>query len=321
MIRVAFFGTPEAAVPSLRALLADESIDVVAAVTNPDRPSGRGYKLRPPPVKVAAREAGLPVWQPEKPREIVTQLRAAELDVCAIVAYGALLPPDVLAAGGRGFVNLHFSLLPRHRGAAPVAHALLNGDEETGVTCFLLNEGMDTGDVLTTWRTRIRPGETAGELTRRLAEEGAPALVEALKGLVTGTLPLRPQEHGRATYAPKIAPEDARIDWTRPAESVALAVRAFEPVPGAHTTFAGARLKVHRAKVVDGSGPAGVVVRVDADTRPDGSDAGGPVVACGTGALRLDVVQPAGKPRMGGLDFANGYRPEGQRLGTAGYGG
>lgn len=312
MPRIAFFGTPEAAVPSLEALTADGDTEVVAVVTNPDRPSGRGYKLRPPPVKLAALNADLPVWQPEKPRDVVEQLWSLRLDACAIVAYGALLPQEVLDAGGRGFVNLHFSLLPRYRGAAPVTHALLNGDDETGVTCFVLDTGMDTGDVLTMVRTSIRPEETAGDLTARLAELGAPALVKSVKGFVEGSLQAAPQDHDRATYAPKVAPEDAWINWSSSAERLALAVRAYQPVPGAHTTFAGERLKIHRARPVAGSGIPGAVVRVEV-----AAAGGGPVVACGVDALRLDVVQPAGKSRMGGLDFANGYHPEGQRLGDA----
>lgn len=326
--RVAFFGTPEPAVPSLRAFLDDPGFEVAAVVTNPDRPRGRGHRLAPPPVKVAASGAGVPVWQPPRPREIVDDLRALEVDACAIVAYGSILRPDVLAAGGRGFVNLHFSLLPAWRGAAPVPAALLAGDDVVGVSCFVLDEGMDTGPLLLTERTRVRTGETAGELTARLAQLGGPALVRAVAGFVDGTLVPQPQDDDRATYASKVAPHDAAIDWTADADTVERMVRAYNPVPGAHTTFQGARLKLHRVRPVrppssagglssaggassaDGSRP-GAVVRVD--RKRDGT--GGPVVACGEGAVRLDEVQPAGKPRMTGLDFVNGYRPEGAVLG------
>jgi methionyl-tRNA formyltransferase len=304
-VRIAFFGTPAPAVPALEALLAAEDVDVAAVVTNPDRPSGRGHKLQPPPVKVVAERAGVPVWQPAKPRERLDDLRGLEVDACAVVAYGSLLPVDVLAAGGRGFVNLHFSLLPAWRGAAPVQHSILHGDEATGVTCFVLEAGMDTGPVLARKQTPIRPGETAGELMERLADLGAPLLVRAVRGLVDGSVVPEPQDHTRATLAPKIAPDDARIDWTAPAEKIERAVRAFNPVPGAHTTFRGARLKVHRARPVAGGGEPGAVIRAD--------DAG-PVVACGRGALRLDEVQPAGKPRLAGPDFLNGYRPVGETL-------
>lgn len=304
-MRIAFFGTPAPAVPALRAFVAAPDVTVAAVVTNPDRPAGRGYTLRPPPVKEAAQEAGLPVWQPEKPREILDDLAGLGVDACAVVAYGSLLPVDVLAAGGAGFVNLHFSLLPAWRGAAPVAHAILHGDTETGVTCFVLEAGMDTGPVLGSARTAIREGETAGELTARLSEVGAPLLVEAVRGLVDGSITPVAQDHEQATYAAKIAPDDARLDWTADAAALAGAVRAFNPVPGAHTTFDGQRLKVHRAAPVPGSGAPGLVLA--------GED--GPAVACGRGALRLDEVQPAGKPRMTGMDFANGYRPVGRRLG------
>jgi methionyl-tRNA formyltransferase len=306
-VRIAFLGTPEPAVPSLNALHAADDVDIAAVITNPDRPSGRGHKLAPPPVKVAALEAGLEVWQPVKPREVLDDLLALEVDACAVVAYGALLPRDVLDAGGRGFVNLHFSLLPAWRGAAPVQHSIRAGDDRTGVTCFVLEEGMDTGPVLTSAATPISADETAGELVARLAVLGAPLLVQALRGLVDGSLTPVEQDHDRATLAPKITPDDARIDWSADAEVVTRAVRAFNPVPGAHTTLRGQRLKVHRVRPVAGAGAPGQVV---------GVDEAGPVVACGRGAVRLVEVQPAGKPRMEGPAFANGYRPGGEVLGA-----
>lgn len=306
-MRVAFFGTPAPAVPALEALLADPRIDVPVVVTNPDRPRGRGYELAPPPVKVAAREAGVEVLQPVRAADVTRTLDALQLDVCAVVAYGQILPASLLAVPAHGFVNLHFSVLPAWRGAAPVPAAILHGDRETGVTCFVLDAGMDTGPVLATRTTRIGPAETSGELTARLAELGAPLLVDAVVGLVDGTLRARPQDDARATYAPKIAPADARIDWSLPAEQIQLAVRAYNPVPGAHTTFRDARLKVHRAQVIRGDGVPGTVVGVDERT-------GAPVVACGSEALRLDEVQPAGKRAMSGAAFVNGYQPSGDRL-------
>ena len=313
-VRIAFFGTPEPAVPSLSALLEDPDVEVAAVVSNPDRPRGRGHKLAPPPVKVRALEAGVPVWQPTKPREILDDLRGLGVDACAIVAYGSILPRDVLDAGGRGFVNLHFSLLPAWRGAAPVPATILAGDETTGVSCFVLEEGMDTGPVLLTETTAVRAGETAGELTTRLADLGAPALVRAVKGFVDGSLTPVPQDHRAATVAGKITPADARIEWRADAARVDRLVRAYQPVPGAHTTFRGERLKVHRAHPVEGAGEPGTVIRIDAE---DGGDLlGGPVVACGTAALRLDEVQPAGKPRMAAADFVNGSRPFGEVLGA-----
>lgn len=305
-MRIVFFGTPEAAVPSLEAFVADPDTEVVAVVTNPDRPSGRGYKLTPPPVKVAAEAHGLPVWQPEKAREILEHLIALRVDACAVVAYGALLPQNVLDAGGQGFVNLHFSVLPAWRGAAPVQHAVLNGDAETGVTCFVLDKGMDTGDVLLVERSPIGPDETSGELMTRLAQLGAPVLVKAVHGLVDGGISPTAQDHAQATLASKIANEDAAIDWTKTATVLHNQVRGLNPMPGAFTTFGDQRLKVHRSAVVDGSGVPGTVLRVDAE---------GPVVATGAGALCLTEVQPAGKPRMSGAAFGNGYQPSGQVLG------
>ena len=292
--------------PSLRAFVDADDVEVVAVVTNPDRPAGRGHKLTPPPVKVAALDAGLDVWQPQKPRELLEDLKALDVDACAVVAYGSILPQDVLDAGGKGFVNLHFSLLPAWRGAAPVPASILAGDTTTGVTCFRLDAGMDTGDVLTRHEVRILPDETSGELTERLAEAGGPVLVDAIRGLVDGSLPLQPQDHDAATYASKINPEDARLDLTDSAEVLDRMIRGYNPMPGAHTTFEGTRLKIHRAvPIADVDGTPGQVVG-DVDGRP--------VIAVGRGGLRLDQVQPAGKPRMDGRDFANGYRPE--RLGS-----
>lgn len=305
-MRIAFFGTPAPAVPALEAFLTAEDVEVAVVVTNPDRPSGRGHKLQPPPVKVAAAEAGIAVWQPDRPRAIVGDLAGLDVDACAVVAYGSLLPQEVLDAGGRGFVNLHFSLLPAWRGAAPVQHSLLAGDTRTGVTCFVLEAGMDTGPVLLTAQTGIGPQETAGELVTRLAVLGAPVLVDAVRGLVDGTITPTPQDHDRATLAPKITPDDARLDWSSAAARVALAVRAFNPVPGAWTTLRGERLKVHRAAVADSVGGApGTVGELSAD---------GPVVSCGDGALVLTEVQPAGKPRMAGTAFANGYALLGEQF-------
>ena len=313
-LRIAFFGTPDAAVPSLEEFIRAGDVEVVVAVTNPDRPSGRGHKLQPPPVKVAATEAGIEVWQPDKPRERLADLAGLGVDACAVVAYGALLPQDVLDAGGAGFVNLHFSLLPAWRGAAPVQHALLNGDTRSGVTCFVLEAGMDTGPVLKTAETGVTADETAGELITRLAVLGAPVLLDAVRGLVNGSIEPVPQDHEQATYAPKISPDDARISWEQPADAVRNRIRAFNPAPGAWTTLRGERVKVHRASLMDaavagGEDTAGVPGTVVA------ADEEGPVVACREHSLLLTEVQPAGKPRMGGADFVRGYRPVGEQLG------
>lgn len=300
VIRTAFFGTPAPAVPSLQALLAADDIEVAAVITNPDRPSGRGHKLTPPPVKVVADQAGVEVWQPERARDVINDLKALDVDVCAVVAYGLILPQDLLDVGGHGFVNLHFSLLPAWRGAAPVPASILAGDTTTGVTCFRLDAGMDTGGILATHATRIAGDETSGELTQRLAEAGASVLVQAVTGLVEGSATPTPQDDTAATYAPKISGADARLDFRDPAELIDRQVRAYNPMPGAHTTMDGRRLKIHRVTPQPGQGQPGTVI-THHDSRP--------VVACGTGAVRLDQVQPAGKPRMDGADLANGYRP------------
>ena len=306
-MRVAFFGTPAPAVPALQALLAAPDVDVPLVVTNPDRPRGRGHELAPPPVKAAALRGGVDVAQPARAPEVAERLADLGLDACAVVAYGQLLPQRLLDIPAHGFVNLHFSLLPAWRGAAPVPATILNGDRETGVTCFVLEQGMDTGPILATRTTRVGPSETACELTERLADLGAPLLVEALTGLVRGTLRPQPQDHDRATYAPKIAPSDARIDWRQPAEHVHRVVRAYNPVPGAHTGFRDSRLKIHRVQIVPADGTPGTVVAIDSRT-------GAPVVACGSEAVRLDLVQPAGKRAMSGEAFVNGYQPLGAHL-------
>lgn len=305
-MRVIFWGTPQAAAPSLEAFVAADDVEVLAVVTNPDRPAGRGHKLRPSPVKAAALAAGLEVWQPNRPRELADRLAQADADVSAVVAFGAILPADVLATARHGFVNLHFSLLPAWRGAAPVPHALLAGDQEAGVTCFVLDPGMDTGPVLTRRATAVGAEESAGELVARLADLGAPVLVEAVRGLIAGSITPVPQDHEQATLAPKIHPDDAALDWTQPAAVLHRTVRAYQPLPGAHTTHGGQRLKVHGARVTGDRGAPGTVVRLDET---------GPVVATGQGGLLLVEVQPAGRPRMAGPDFVNGYRPLGTRLG------
>ncbi len=316
-MRIAFLGTPEVAVPSLDALVATDDIEIAAVLCNPDRPRGRRGRPQPPPVKVAADAHGLEVWQPNRPREVLDDLRALDLDACAVVAYGALLPADVLAAGGRGFVNLHFSLLPRWRGAAPVQHTLRAGDEVTGVTTFVLDEGMDTGPVLRRVEVPVAPRERTGALLTRLAVLGAPVLVDSLAALHAGEVP-EPQPAEGATLAPKITPDDVRIDLSRPAVEVDRLVRSADPAPGAHTTFRGERLKVFDAPPLDRAAATLALDAVEGAPLPGtvlAVDRAGVVVACGEGVVRLTEVQPAGKPRMAAADFANGARIEvGERL-------
>ena len=298
--------------PPLRALAADDRVTVAVVLTNPDRPRGRSRTPQPPPVKVAAEELGLTVWQPERPSHVATELAALELDAAAVVAYGALLRPDVLGAVRTGFVNLHYSLLPRWRGAAPVQHAIAAGDEVTGLTTFVLDEGMDTGPVLATREVPIGPDTTSGDLLDELTALGAPVLVDSVVGLADGSLtPVAQPEEG-VTLAPKITPADVEVDWTAPAATVAALVRAANPRPGAHTTWRGDRCKLwmaHEAAPADGGpGEPGEVV---------GATDAGPVVRCGSGCVVLDVLQPAGRPRQAGRDFLNGQQPvDGERFGS-----
>lgn len=303
-VRIAYLGTPQVAVPPLRALVADDRIEVVVAITNPDRPRGRSRTPKAPPVKVAAAELGVQVWQPERPREVLDELRALQLDAAAVVAYGALLPTDVLDSVEHGFVNLHYSLLPRWRGAAPVQHAVMAGDEVTGLTTFVLDQGMDTGPVLATREVPIGTSDTSGDLLEELTDLGANVLVESVVGLVDGSLTPVPQPAEGATLAPKIDAEDVRIDWEQPAEQVSALVRGANPRPGAHTTWRGERCKVWEARVADQAAAADTAPGTVVDTSEDG-----PVVACGRGAVVLRTVQPANRPRQSGRDFVNGQQP------------
>ncbi len=303
-VRIAYLGTPEVAVGPLHALAADPRVEVVVAITNPDRPKGRSKTPQPPPVKVAAQELGIEVWQPEKPREILAALRALRLDAAAVVAYGALLPDDVLASVRTGFVNLHYSLLSRWRGAAPVQHAILAGDAVTGLSTFVLDAGMDTGPLLQQVELRLGAHATSGEVLEQLTQMGAPVLLESVVGLADGSIAPTPQDPDGSTLAPKITTDDVRVDWTAPASQVSALVRSADPRPGAHTTWRGERCKVWHARVAPDE-----VARAAAPGTVVGSTDDGPVVACGEGCVVLHVVQPSGKPRQDGRDFVNGQRP------------
>jgi len=306
-MRLLFFGTPEFAVPSLQILL-DRGESVAGVVCQPDRPAGRGQKLTPPPVKVLAESAGLPVLQPEKVRtpEFLAALRAWAPELIVVAAYGRILPVDVLRLPPHGCINVHASLLPRHRGAAPIQWAILRGETVTGVTIMQMDEGMDTGAMLLQRSLAIGEQETYGELQERLAHLGAAALSDALDALARGELIATPQDDAAATMAPKIEKELGRVDWSRPAVEIQRQVRAFNPWPSAFTSANGQLLKLHRAAVVPGGGAAGAIAAVHPDL----------LVACGEGRLRLDEVQPGGKPRMAGAAFARGARlAPGDRLG------
>jgi len=311
-MRVVYLGTPAAAVPPLEALL-DSTHEVVAVVTRPDRPRDRrGGPPRPSPVKQAALAAGVPVLEPPSGRdpELPARLAATGADIGVACAFGYLLPDAVLAALPRGIINLHFSLLPAYRGAAPVQRALLDGVEVTGVTTFQIDAGMDTGPMLLAAQVAVDPREDAGGLTARLAEVGARLTVETLDALAAGQLQPRPQPEAGASLAPKVTGEEARLDFSWPAARLADAVRAFTPAPGAWTTHRGRRLKVTRATPAEGSEAS-----LPEDGRPTlepGRLALGPggrlLVGAADQPLELLEVQPEGRRAMSGAEFARGAR-------------
>lgn len=309
-MRAIFFGTPQLAVPSLEAVAS--LAEVVRVVCQPDRPAGRGMKLRPPPVKERALELGLTVEQPTKVRtgELAASLRALEADVAVVIAYGRILPRAVLDAPRRGCVNVHASLLPRWRGAGPIQWAIVSGDRETGVCLMHMDEGMDTGPVIARRTTPIGPDETAAELGDRLACLGADLLRDALPGWVDGRLEATPQPSEGVTLAPLLEKEHGRLDWTAPARAVHDRVRGLHPWPGAFAALEGARVKVHRTEVRAEEGtvaPPGTVVRADARH--------GVEVACGSGVVALLDLQLEGKKRLDAAAFLAGHRcPTGARF-------
>ncbi len=302
-MRLAFAGTPEVAVPALDALLASRH-EVVAVITRPDAPAGRGRTLRPSPVKERALAAGLEVLAPEHPREPDFQARLTVLavDAVPVVAYGALIPVSALTIPRLGWINLHFSLLPAWRGAAPVQHAVLAGDEVTGATTFLIERGLDTGPFFGILTETIRPTDTSGDLLGRLSTSGAGLLVATLDALETGDVHAVPQPAEGVSLAPKITVEDARVDWTAPALRVDRLVRACTPAPGAWTTFRDKRVKL------------GPVTLAGAQLHPGVLD--GDLVGTATQAVRLSTVRPEGKGEMAATDWLRGLRPlAGERFG------
>lgn len=299
-MKVLFWGTPLFALPALRAL-GDEGHDVVGVVTQPDRPAGRGREVAMSPVKREAVETGIPVLQPERARgdELMAQVRALEPDLSVVVAYGQILKPEVLALPRLGFsVNIHASLLPELRGAAPVQWAILRGLEASGVTIMRMEAGLDSGPMLMRVEEPIDPDESGSELAARLAEIGAEALVETLAMMEAGQIAEEPQDHERATYAPKLDRQTARLDWTRPAAEVARWIRGLDDVPGAWSPL-GSRgaVKLFRPRVEALRGEPGTVLAADAE---------GVVIAAADGAVRVREVQPPGKRRMGAGEWVRG---------------
>jgi methionyl-tRNA formyltransferase len=302
--RVLFMGTPPFARTVLEALLV-RADPVVGVVCQPDRPRGRGLVVEPPAVKELAIARGLPVLQPERVRDPAfgDTLRTLAPDLVVVAAYGRILPRSILDLPPRGCINVHASLLPRHRGAAPIAHAIMAGDATTGVCIMAMSEEMDAGDVLLARETPIGPDDTTGTLTERLATLGATALGDAIDGLRAGTVHPTPQPAAGVTFAPRIEREHARLDWSRPAVDLERLVRAMQPAPVAWTTLGGKVLRVHRSAVGAAGGPAtpGSVLRADRN---------GIEAATGHGSLRLLEVQLEGKRRMDVAAFLAGHRVE-----------
>jgi methionyl-tRNA formyltransferase len=297
-MRVLFIGTGEIGAPVLQSLLQSEEHELVGVVTQPDKPVGRAQRIEPPPIKVALGERKLPLLQPDRIRnpEAVAEIRALRPEVIVVMAYGQILPRAVLEIPSIACLNLHASLLPKHRGAAPIQAAIVAGDEETGITVMYMDAGLDTGDVLLQKKIAIAPDETGGSLHDRLAEIAPAAMNEALPQLQAGIAPRVPQDSSGATYASKLEREDGRVNWAEPAALIERKVRAFDPWPGAFTVLrdeAGRdrKLKVFRASVVDScsADPASLII---------------PTAA---GALRLEEVQLEGKRRLSAAEFLRGY--------------
>lgn len=313
-IRIVFCGTPQFAVPTLKYLLAESAFEVVGAITQPDQPRGRGQDVSFPPIKEAALAANVPVHQPKKIRDprMETLLRELAPDCMVIIAYGQIIPARLLGIPKLGWINLHASLLPNYRGAAPINWAIVNGEVRTGLTTMRIDEGMDTGDTLVRQEVAIGEKETAGELTKRMADLGGQLMAATLLGLEDGTLTGKPQNHAEASYAPMLKKEDGRVDWQRPAIEIYNRMRGFAPWPGAYTTLRGESCQVW--------GEA--VPRQESANLPQDITGAAPgnlsmyqrelYVTCGdTTVLRLGAVKVEGRKIVKGFDFANGARLKG----------
>jgi methionyl-tRNA formyltransferase len=308
-MKVLFWGTPEFAVPSLRALT-EEGHDVVGVVTQPDRRAGRGLGVAKSAVKEVAESEALPVLQPEHARgdEFLSSIRALEPDVSVVVAYGQILKPEVLDVPRFGSVNIHASLLPELRGAAPIHWSIIRGYDVTGITIQKMEAGLDSGPILYQVSEPIQPEESMSELARRLSEIGAEAIVEALLLLDNQTLAERVQDHERATYAPKLDRETAHLDWRLPAAHLSRWIRGLDSIPGAWSEVRGQPVRLFAPLVETASGAPGEVLEVDPER--------GPLIAAGEGALRIREVQPAGRKRMAGGAWVRGRGIDvGERLG------
>ncbi len=306
MIRVLFFGTPLFSVPTLELLCKNPAIHVASVITQPDRPTGRGATVTPPPVKVCAHNYGIPTFQPTSLKKEFASLKDelasfGPFDLGVVIAFGQILPPEVLAYPKIGCVNIHASILPRWRGAAPIQRAIEAGDAETGVCLMQMDAGLDTGAVFSTSRTPILDSDTYESLHERLSRLGAELLMQDIEAIASGTLTAIPQTAADVSYAKKITAEETRIDWSHEAMQIARKVRALSPSPGCYTTWEGKRLKILKSRPAEldtaTAPPPGTVLQALADTL---------TIACGSGALRLEEVQLEGKKRMLAEEFLRG---------------
>jgi len=299
-LRIIFMGTPEFAVPTLRMLI-DRGEEVVAVITQPDRPKGRGQQTQPPPVKELALQHGIPVLQPLKVRapEVIEEIRALAPDLIVVVAFGQILPKALLEIPPHGCINIHASLLPRYRGAAPLNWCIINGESETGITTMMMDVGLDTGDMLLKMATPIDPDETASTLHDRLSALGADAMAATLDLLAKGELVPEKQDDSASCYAPMLKKETGEIHWQNDPSAIRNLIRGVTPWPGAYTWLDGKMLKVFRTSVAGGSGAPGTVIQ---------AGKGGLEIACNGGSLIIEELQLEGKKRMAAGDFLAGYR-------------
>jgi len=303
-LRLLFCGTPHFAVPTLRHLLPQSDFEIAAVITQPDRPRGRGQQISSSAVKETAREAGIPVHQPAKIRAAETQtlLETLAPDVVVIIAYGQIIPARLLSIPKLGWINLHASLLPKYRGAAPIHWAIANGETASGLTTMRIDAGMDTGDILLQEKIEIAHGQTAPELAKKMSEIGAPLMAETLRGIASGNLSPLPQKHAEATYAPLLKKADGRIDWNRPAQEIYNRLRGFDPWPGAYTSFRGQTCHLwaepFSLRTLTGSAPGTLLL--------EGREI---LIACGHATLlRLLSVKVQGRKQVSAVEFANGAR-------------
>ena len=299
-MKAVFMGTPDFAVPTLNALI--ENHEVLAVVSQPDKPKGRGKKMQPTPVKLAAEAHGIPVYQPAKIKdpEFVEFLSTIKADVFVVVAYGQILPQSILDMPKYGCINIHASLLPRYRGAAPIEWSVINGEKETGVTTMFMAEGLDTGDIIEEAVTEIGAKETAEDLRSRLAELGAELILSTMKAVISGDFKRTPQDDSKSNYAVRLSKEMGKADWSLPAVKIERLIRGLRPWPVVYSSLSGRGLKIYAADVVeDMSGEPGEIIEVGKKNF---------VVACGKGALRIRMVQPEGKKMMDAASFLNGNK-------------